>query len=321
MKTLSTSVFLAVFFLSKLSSAQILQPLLPIPLNDHLNPAERFSAGIYFTGIFNANDTLHCAPSANSRPEFLADRTILKINSSVSNFAVNLTNQAIAITEPALELMNRNGDTITSKHHVCLGMYEDGSAIGNAAATPFGYTEIDSAFIGTLANKNYLPNQSSAIYSFYVLHEFGHHFQHWNGDTWMHSAQLGLLKNVRHIELNADCISGALHYLLFKDMPHEIFDEKLKGIVDAAEFGGDNETQDFNHHGNSKDRPIAARMGIRIASKMSLNGILPTSKDLLDACNTGISARDLSQGEDKWFKIQDDLIPIGIAPNGTSTYY
>ncbi len=271
------------------------------------SPNQKYDAGKRMYGVFNANDVLRCSPKAiaDRGLTFFSDTTVLTVNGTLHTVASFLPSVSEIISKSMTNFV-LGGDAMVGGHHLCIGFYSTGDVKGNAEANVDGYVQVDTQLYHYLYN---LPQEkrSMQMLDFVILHEFSHAIQFWSNDWWAMSAIRRELKNVRHAELVADCMSAAQLGYQFRSYSDAIKQASIQGLLGAADSLADFEIDEFSHHGLPVERTLAVRMGLKKGlSYGTLYGI--TSKDILDHCNTQVSIRDLIEGENKWTIQETDKV-------------
>ena len=103
-----------------------------------------------------------------------------------------------------------------------------------------------------------LGKAGKAAISFVVAHEYAHHVQDATSKLISNAK-----RNTMRIELQADCYAGII--LASTDNISFNLDE-VQTMINAAYSVGDQEYDDFNHHGPGENRALALRSGLRYGS-------------------------------------------------------
>ena len=252
-------------------------------LDDGLSPLERYAAGTKITGVYKAENSLYCSPSAKSKyiPEALPESTVhfqTRYSSVTAGTALTEVNR---IASQALATLSLYGDSETVNKYICTSFYrEKESQTGNAKSHVHGYMIFD---FNLFQHLNALPDDKKSfwIYDFLVLHEFAHQLQFWNADEEMLRALKGE-QSAKISELAADCTAAALLKLMNLNLSQQEFAQLFQGATGVAHLLGDFSKDSLSHHGTPAERTFATSYGVGYISSLFEN---ISSKNILNACN------------------------------------
>jgi hypothetical protein len=263
-------------------------------LDDGLTPAQRYSAGLMFSGAHDSQELLYCSPAARAAniPKAIDNEVVLHVFPNGGSIVVK--DQLVQINKIINSTLSTlSSDSAVKNRSVCTGFYfEESSHVGNALSMGEGYLIFDYRLFQFLYA---LPDEkrSSWVYEFLVLHEFAHQLQYWNNDIEV-SKTLNRLQNSRTPELAADCTAGALLRLNNLNLSPILYAVSFRGVQGAAEALGDYKKTADDHHGTPAERLAAATYGSQLIQQMRVSILMgltqPTSSDILKSCNAYVTS-------------------------------
>lgn len=259
------------------AQAQILKPL-PI------TPAERYVFGDHSGGIELITNKSKCPPAGASLDvrkipaplQFISQ--INPKNPSVANLYNLEIQRTLSRTLDKLALHNLGIKDPAATHPVCVGLYNYGEF--NAQSYSTGYILVDPSVVHEMYT---FPGRSMLSIDQVYLHEFAHQLQYWNGNEFEND------KTARRTELAADCIGSALLAITWSGLDAEILKMEGLGMIHSAELVGDDDVNNPDHHGTSKERKRAVEAGLDYVNRTRKTiGLKPWSTRIIEACNAAI---------------------------------